>query len=109
MRDVIFDENSFYKFSQINLAQLIKESFLINNDTIEIFRTNFIKIEELSDIIDEKNFQHIFIDSINIIERDLALAQTSDEVNSTKNDQQREYLFSSTSSSLRSEKEYLAI
>ena len=108
MRDVSFDENSFYKFNQINLAQLIKESFLTNSDTIEILRTNFTKIEKLSDIIDEENFQHILIDSINIIERDLALAQTSDEANSAKDDQQQEYLFSSTSSSLRNEKEYLA-
>ena len=73
MRNVIFDENNFYKFNQIDLAQLIKESFLINSDTIEILKTNLIKIEELSDIIDEENFQHIFIDSMIIIERNLAL------------------------------------
>ena len=73
MRDVIFDENNFYKFNQIDLAQLIKESFLINSDTIEILKTNFTIIEELSDIIDEENFQHILIDSIIIIERNLAL------------------------------------
>ena len=73
MRNVIFDENNFYKFNQINLAQLIKESFLINSDTIEIVKTNFTKIEKLSDIIDEKNFQHIFIDLIIIIERNLVL------------------------------------
>ena len=86
MRDVIFDENSFYKFSQIDLAQLIKELFLTNSDTIEIFRTNFIKIKELSDNIDEENFQHILIDLIIIIERNLVLAQTSDEANSVKDD-----------------------
>ena len=109
MRDVIFDENYFYKFNQINLAQLIKELFLINSDTIEIFKTNVIKIKELSNIIDEENFQHIFIDSIIIIESDLILTQTFDEANSTKDDQQRKYLLSSISSSLKSEKKHFAI
>ena len=108
MRDVIFDENSFYKFNQIDFAQLIKELFLINSDTIEIFKTNFIKTEELSDIIDEKNFQHILIDSIIIIERNLTITETSDEENSVKNDQQRKYLLSSILSFSKNEKEHLA-
>ena len=107
MRDVIFDENNFYKFNQIDLAQLIKESFLINSDAIDIFRTKFIKIEELSNIIDEEDFQHIFIDAIIIIdEKNLILALTAEEA-TIKNNQQREYLFSSISSSLRNEKEHL--
>ena len=107
MRDVIFDENSFYKFNQINLAQLIKESFLINSDAIDIFRTKFIKIEKLSNIIDEENFQHIFIDAIIIIdEKNLTLTSTVEKA-TAKDDQQREYLLLSTSSFLKDEKEHL--
>ena len=56
MRDVIFDENDFYKLNQIDLAQFIKEFFLINNNTIDILRTKFIKIEEKEFNIDKKNF-----------------------------------------------------
>ena len=75
MRDVIFDENNFYKFNQIDFAQLIKKFFLINNNTINIFRTKFIKIEKLSEIFNEKDFQRIFIDAIIIVdEKDLTLA-----------------------------------
>ena len=107
MRDVIFDENNFYKFNQIDFAQLIKESFLTNSDAIDILRTKFIKIKELSNIIDEEDFQHIFIDAIIITdEKDLILTSTVEKT-ATKNDQQREYLFSSTSSSLRDEEEHL--
>ena len=78
MRDVIFDENSFYKSSQIDFAQLIKELFLINSDMIDILKIDFIKIKELSDIIDEENFQNILIDVITIIEKDLAKATIED-------------------------------
>ena len=97
MRDVIFNEDDFYKSNQIDFVQLIKELFLINNDMIDIFRTKFIKIEEEEFNIDEKDFQLILTDAIIIID---------DEVNETdKNDQSQEYLFSLTSSFLRSEKQ----
>ena len=46
-RDVIFDENSFYKLSQIDSIQMINESFLINDDTLKIFKSEFIRIKEL--------------------------------------------------------------
>ena len=109
MRKVIFDENSFYKFNQIDLAQLIKESFLFNSNTIDILRTKFIRIEGLLNIIDEEDFQHIFIDAIIIIDKkDLALISTAKEV-AAKNNQQREDLFSLTSSSLRNEEEHLTM
>ena len=97
MRDVIFDEDNFYKSNQIDFAQFIKESFLINNDTVDIFRTKFIKIEEEEFNTDEKNFQLILIDAIIIIDDE------ADEAN--KNDQSQEYLFSSTSSSLKNEEQ----
>ena len=56
MRDVIFNENNFYKFDQIDFVQLINESFLIVDDVLDIFKTKFIKIKKLLNIIDEKNF-----------------------------------------------------
>ena len=68
MCDVIFDENDFYKSNQIDFVQFIKEFFLINNDTIDIFKTKFIKIEKEEFNIDEKNFQLISIDVIIIVD-----------------------------------------
>ena len=107
MRDIIFDENNFYEFNQIDLAQLIKELHLINSNTINILETKFIKIEELLNIIDKKDFYHIFIDAIIIIdEKNLVLTSTAEKA-AIKDNQQREYLFSSTSSFLRNEEEYL--
>ena len=62
--DVIFDENNFYKVSQIILIQIINESFLINNDTLNILKSKFIKIEKLSNISNKKNLALIFTDII---------------------------------------------
>ena len=69
-RDVIFDENNFYKFRQINLIQVINESFLISDNTLNILKSKFIRIEKLSNIIDEENLIFIFTDVIKTDETD---------------------------------------
>ena len=82
--------------------------FLINNSTIDILKTKFTKIEKLLNIINKKDVQHIFIDAIIITdEKDLTL--TFKENQAVKNNQQRKYLFSLTSSSLKDEKEYFQL
>ena len=74
---------------------------------INILRTKFTKIEELLNIIDEEDFQHIFINAIiTTNEKDLVLTLIFKKT-AINDDQQREYLFSSTLSSLRSEEEHL--
>ena len=92
--DVIFDENNFYKFSQIDLIQVINELFLISDDTLNIFKSQFIKIEELSNISNEKDLTLMPIDIIRTDETDendkedsfiKTLETDEDEVN--KNDQ----------------------
>ena len=64
---------------------------------IDILRTKFIRIEKEEFNTDEKDFQFISTDAIIIIDDE------ADEAD--KDDQSQEYLFSSTSSSLRDEKQ----
>ena len=54
------------ELSQIDLIQVINESFLINDDTLNIFKLEFIKTEKSSDIDDEKDLVLIFTDIIKI-------------------------------------------
>ena len=122
--DVIFDENNFDKLSQINLTQMINESFLISDDKLNIFKLEFIRIEKLSDISNEKNLVLIFIDIIKIKKNDekklFIKALETDKNEIDKDDQRQEYLslstsfllilsFSSTSSSLKNDQKECSI
>ena len=105
-RDVIFDENNFYKLSQIDLIQMINESFLINDNTLNIFKSKFIRIEKLSNINDGKNLTLMFIDIIRTDKTDENNEENSfirtfetDEDETDKDDQRQKYLSSSISSS----------
>ena len=94
---------------------------MINNDTLNILKSKFIKIEKLLNINNEKNLTLIFIDVIRTDKTDKNDEKNSfirtlriDEDEIDKNDQRQEYLsssilfssassFSSTSSSLKNE------
>ena len=100
---------------------MINESFLINDDTLNILKLKFIKIEKLSNINDEKNLALMFINIIRTNktnkndEKNLFIETLeTDEDEANKNDQRQKYLslstlflsmllFLSTSSSLRNE------
>ena len=63
-RDVIFNENKQYRFNEIDVAQLISESFF-QNDTLDISQMKFNKfmIDELNNESENELFE-IFIDFI---------------------------------------------
>ena len=100
---------------------MINESFLINDDMLNILKSEFIKIEELSNISNEKNLTLMFINfirtnKINKNDQKNLFIETleTDEDEANKNDQRQKYLslstlflsmllFLSTSSSLRNE------
>ena len=86
---------------------MINESFLISDDTLNILKSEFIRIGKLSNISDEKNLTLILIDIIRTDETDendkknsfiKTLETDKDEIN--KNNQCQEYLSSSISFSL---------
>ena len=88
---------------------MINELFLISDDTLNIFKSEFIKIKKLSNISDEKNLTLMSIDVIKTNEIDKndeknlfikTFEIDEDEIN--KNDQRQEYLSSSISFSLMS-------
>ena len=101
---------------------MINKSFLISDDTLNILKSEFIKIDELTNISDEKNLALMFIDIIKTDETDendedsFIRTLEIDEDEADKDDQRREYLssstlfsstssFSSTLSSLKSDQE----
>ena len=83
---------------------MINELFLINNDMLNILKSEFTKIKELSNINDEKNLTLMSTDVIrtdkideNDEENSFIKTFKTDENEIDKNDQRQEYLLSSTS------------
>ena len=81
---------------------MINKLFLINDDILNILKSEFIKIEELSDISNEKNLALIFIDIIKTDKMNDNDKKNSfikifeiDEDETNKDDQCQEYLSSS--------------
>ena len=90
--DVIFDENSHYQSHEINAAQLISESFL-KNDILNISKSD-LKLIEIEFDSDEKLSELMLIEII-IVDS----SKTKESI--SKDD--KEYLSSSTSFSLKEE------
>ena len=61
--DIIFDENNHYSSHEIDVVQLINESFL-RNDILNIQQSNFIKFIEIEFDSDEKLSELILIETI---------------------------------------------
>ena len=83
---------------------MINELFLINDDTLNIFKSEFIKIEKLLNINNEKNLISMFIDviktdKINENDEKNSFIRTfeTDEDKTDKVNQRQEYLSSSIS------------
>ena len=99
-RDVTFDENSRYRFDEINLVQLINKFFLIN-DTLDISQSDFTKMVNI-DSNNEKELWKLTFTNF-IIERN-AKRNAKESFNRViENDSESKYLFSFVSSSSRNE------
>ena len=95
-RDVTFDENSRYRSNEIDLIQLINESFL-TNDTLDISQSDFTKIVNIESNSEKESWKLVSTDSI--INRDAK--KSFNRV--IENDSEQEYLFSFASFSSRDE------
>ena len=80
---------------------MINELFLINDDTLNIFKSKFIKIKELLNINDEKNSTLMFTNiiktnKINENDKKNSFIKTleTDEDETNKDDQHQEYILS---------------
>ena len=94
--DVIFDKNSHYQSHKINVVQLISKSFL-KNDILKISQNDFTKFIEIESDRDEKLFK---LTSTEIF---IVYLSNDEEMKKAINKNDKEYLPSSISSSLKEE------